>query len=68
MSMSFWQAFLFVTTFIALVSCGVEDDPDLKDRMTKVRAALCAAPLPGDKVARFFDCDIYSNLVVSKMF
>jgi len=65
MIMNFWKTYILVTTLIVLTVGGSEDDPELKERVVKVKAAMCASPLPADKIDRLFECDMLVSLAVS---
>ena len=58
---TFLVFFLFVSN-----SWASEEDGEIRGRMEKVKAGLCAGPQSANTIDKFFDCDFFAGLVVSE--
>ena len=62
--MNLWKFYVLFAYFL-IACCMADEDPELKDRAAKLKTAVCASPLPSDKIDRLLECDFVVTLVVS---
>ena len=56
-----------VAACVTVATVGADEDPELRGRHEKIKAALCSGPHASDKIERFFECDTSLTSIVVRL-